>query len=76
MRRPGREVHEEWLVGHQGLLLADPIDRVVGHVLGEVVALLGRAVGLHRHGVLVDGRGVLVGLPTDEPVEMLEATAT
>jgi hypothetical protein len=75
MRRPGREVDEERLVGHQGLLLADPVDGVVGHVLGEVVALLGRAVGLHRHRVLVDRWGGLVGLATDEPVEVFEATA-
>ena len=42
MRRPGREVHEERLVRHQRLLLAHPADGVVGQVLGEVVALLGR----------------------------------
>ena len=35
-----REVHEERLVGHQRLLLARPLDRLVRHVLGEVVALL------------------------------------
>ena len=37
----GGVVDEERLVGHQRLLLADPVDRLVGHVLGEVVALLG-----------------------------------
>ena len=41
-RRAGREVHEERLVGHQRLLLADPLIALFGHVLGEVVALLGR----------------------------------
>ena len=41
VRGPGREVGEERLVGHQRLLLADPLDRAVGHVVGEVVALLG-----------------------------------
>src|SRR4029078_10302962 len=40
MRRTGGEVREERLVAHQGLLLADPRDRLVGHVLGEVVTLL------------------------------------
>ena len=39
VRRAGRVVDEEGLVGHQRLLLADPLDRPVGHVLGEVVAL-------------------------------------
>ena len=42
VRRARREVHEERLVGHERLLLAHPRDRLVGHVLGEVVALLGR----------------------------------
>ena len=75
VRRAGREVDEERLVGHQRLLLADPVDRLVGHVLGEVVALLRRAVGLDRDGVAVDRRRVLVRLAADEAVEVLEAAA-
>ena len=75
VRRSGREVDEERLVGQQRLLLADPVDGAIGHVLGEVVALLGRAVGLDRHRVLVDRRGVLVRLAPDEAVEVLEARA-
>ena len=71
----GREVGEEGLVGHQRLLLADPVDRPVGHVLGEVVALLGRAVGFHGHRAVVDRRRVLVRLAADEAVEVLEAAA-
>ena len=67
-----RVVHEEGLVGHQRLLLGDPVDGVVGHVLGEVVALLGRPVGLDGDCVLVDRRGVLVRLAADEAVEVLE----
>ena len=38
----GREVDEERLVGRERLLLRDPVDGLVGHVLHEVVALLGR----------------------------------
>ena len=38
----GGEVDEERLVAHQGLLLADPGDGLVGHVLHQVVALVGR----------------------------------
>ena len=75
VRRARRVVDEERLVGHQRLLLADPVDGVVGHVLGEVVALLGRPVGLDRHGVLVDRRRVLVRLAADEAVEVLEAAS-
>ena len=75
VRRTGREVHEERLVGHQCLLLADPVDRVVGEILRQVIALLGRPVGLDRRRAAVEGRGVLVGLPADEAVEVLEAAA-
>ena len=45
VRGARREVHEERLVRHQRLLLPHPADRVVGQVLGEVVALLGRRRG-------------------------------
>ena len=48
---------------------------MVGHVLREVVALLGAAPRLHRRRALVDRRIPLVGLAADEAVEVLEATA-
>ena len=69
-----RVVDEERLVRHQRLLLADPPDRPVGHVLGEVVALLRCGLRLHSRGALIDPRVVLVGLPADEAVEVLEST--
>ena len=72
---PGREVHEERLVGHQRLLLVDPGDRLVGQVLGEVVALLRRLRRLDRGDPVVEGRVPLVGLGADEAVEVLEAAA-
>ena len=71
--RAGREVHEERLVGQQRLLLAHPGDGVVGHVLREVVALLGAAPRFHRRRALIDRRVPLVGLAADEAVEVLEA---
>ena len=70
----GGEVDEERLVRHQRLLLSDPVDRPVGHVLGEVVVTVGCRVGLDRHRVAVDGRRPLVGLGADEAVEVLEPT--
>ena len=76
VRRARSEVHEERLVGHERLLLARPLDRLVGHVLGEVVALLGRLLRLDRRRALVDGRVVLIRLTADEAVEVLEAAAT
>ena len=71
----GREIHEERLVGHQRLLLAGPLDRLVRHVLGEVVALLRRLLRLDWRRALVDGRVPLVGFAADEAVEVLEAAA-
>ena len=70
-----REVHEERLVGHQRLLLARPLDRLVRHVLREVIALLRSLLGLDWRRAFVDGRVPLVGLATDEAVEVLEAAA-
>src|SRR5215213_6872890 len=63
------------LSGMSDFLLARPLDRLVGHVLGEVVALLRRRLGLDRRRALVDRRVVLVGLAADEAVEVLEASA-
>ena len=75
VRGARREVGEERLVRHQRLLLADPVDRAVGHVLREVVALLRGAVRLDRDRAVVQRRRVLVGLAADEAVEVLEAAA-
>ena len=75
VRRARGEVHEERLVGHERLLLAHPLDRLVGHVLGEVVALLGRLLRLDRRRALVERRVVLVRLAADEAVEVLETAA-
>ena len=78
MRRvggPRRVVHEERLVRHQRLLLADPGHGPIGHVLAEVVALLGRLRRLDGGRAVVDRRVVLVGLAADEAVEVLEAAA-
>ena len=74
--RAGRVVDEERPVRHQRLLLADPADRAVREVLGEVVALLGRRRRLDRRGAVVERRLVLVVLAADEAVEGLEPAAT
>jgi hypothetical protein len=70
---PGREVGEERLIWSQGLLLADPGDRLVDQVLGEVVALLRGLGRLHRLVELVQRRIPLAGLAGDEAVEVLKA---
>ena len=74
--RTGGVVDEERLVRHERLLLAHPPDRPVGHVLAEVIPLLRRPLRLDRARALVDRGVVLVGLPADEPVEVLEPSTT
>src|SRR5262245_55144581 len=73
VRRPWREVHEERLVGRQGLQLAGPGYRLVREVLGQVVSLLRRFRSLDGLVALVESRVPLVGLAADEAVEVLEA---
>ena len=76
VRRARREVHEERLVGHQGLLLTHPADRVVRQILRQVITLLGRRRRLDRGRTAVQGGIPLVVLTTDEAIEVLEAAAT
>ena len=71
----GGEVNEERLVGHERLLLADPADRLVGHVLHQVIALFRRLLDFDRGRPLVERRIPLVRLAADEAVEVLEAAA-
>ena len=73
--RARREVDEERLVGDERLLLPDPADGLVGHVLHEVIALFGRLLHFDRRGALVE-RGIpLVRLAADEAVEVFKAAA-
>ena len=72
--RARRVVQEERLLRRDGLGVADELDRLVGDVVGEVVALLGRA-RLVDGVVVVDEIGIpLAGLGAEEPVPALEAT--
>ena len=75
MRRARRVVDEEGLVGHQRLLLAHPVDGLVGHVFGEVIAFFGRLGRLQRRGPFVDRGVILVGLAAEKAIEVLEAAA-
>ena len=67
----GREIHEERLVRRHRLLGLDPVDRLIGHVLGEVVVLLLGRIDLLD--AVVDQRSPLVGLAANEAVELVEA---
>ena len=67
------EPHEPRLRRVAGLLVAEHLDRLIGQILREVIALL-RAVGLLDEPVVLDEVGVpLVGLAAEESVEAVEA---
>src|SRR5512146_2362346 len=76
MRRTGSEVHEEGLVGaDQRLLLAYPVDSVVGQVLGQVITFFGRSRRRDGSGSFVQLGLVLVTFAADEAVEIFESAA-
>src|SRR4029077_2818175 len=54
---------------------AYPLDCLVGHVLSEVIALLGGLVGFEGGRALIDGGELLIGLSTKEAEEILKAPA-
>src|SRR6478672_7697518 len=74
VRRAGSEVEEERRVALCSQL-PKPRDGAIGHVLGEVIALVRRPVRLDLSRPLDQARRVLIGLPADEAEEMLEAAA-
>ena len=69
----GGEVDEPRLLGVGGVDLVEPADGFVGHVGGEVIALLGRFRLRHRRGVAVEHRIVLVRFAVHEAVEVFKA---
>src|SRR4029077_14247551 len=73
MRRVQRacgEVDEEWLVGSQCMPRLHPGDGLVGHVYREVVVGIMRR--LHSGSPVKNRRRPLIGLATDEAVELVE----
>ena len=69
----GRPVHEEGLVGREGAVALEPGERLLRHVLGQVVLLVvGR---LDDVRVLHEAGLPLGGLAGEEPVEVVEAVA-
>ena len=70
-------IHEERLVGREGLVLAQPDDRVVSEVLAQmVVVVAARGVGMFDVGrVAHQARLILRRLPGQKAVEVFEAVA-
>ncbi len=73
MRSPGSEIREERLVRRQRLLVADPLDRLIGEVGHQMVIRIVRKFD-PGHPVIEAWRP-LVGFTTDESVELVEARA-
>ena len=71
----GGVIREEGFVSLQSPLLAEPGNRLVRHVVGQVVALCWRGRWLNGGRPFVQGRVVLVGLTSDEAIEIVEATS-
>jgi len=69
----GAQPHEPRPRRRRGLAVAQHPQRLVGDVLGEVVALFGLARLLDRVVVLDQRRIPLVGLAAEEPVEAVKA---
>ena len=75
VRGARRVVQEERLVRRDRLGVLDELERLIGDVVGEVVAL-GRQLRLVHRVIVVDQvRVPLVGLRAEEPVPALEAPA-
>ncbi len=66
----GGVIHEERLVRCHRLLSFHPVDRLVGHVDGEMVILHWRRIDLGH--TVVDERIPLIGFAPDEAVELVE----
>ena len=73
--RARREIGEERLVRHQRLLLADPLDRLIRQVLGQVIALLRCLLRLDGLGAFIQRRIPLVRLAADESVKIFKPSA-
>src|SRR5580704_6690144 len=73
--RTWREVDEERLIGHERLLLPNPIDGLVRHVFHQMIALLGGLLDLDRGGAFIKRWIPLVRLAADEPIEIFESAS-
>ena len=70
---PGRVVHEERFVRRHRLLSLHPLDRLICHVNGEVIAL--RLRWGDPGNAVVDQGEPLIGLAPDESVELVKSLA-
>ena len=72
VRGPRGVIEEERPVGRNRFLVADPLDRLIGHIVIEAVIAVPQ-VGFNRFRALESRRAPLVGVAADKAVEILEA---
>jgi hypothetical protein len=75
VHRTGTKMHIERLVGVDLLGVRDKLDRAVGQILGQVVALIGRFRRLDLMIVIDQVRVPLARVAAEEPVVTLKAAA-
>ena len=73
MQAAAGPIHEERPIGLERLVVAQPVDRILGQVLREVIALLGRLRRPHHRRVAHQMGLVLRSLTGQEAVEILES---
>src|SRR3974390_2739122 len=73
MRRTRRKINHERLLWCDRFCVLPPLDRRVGHIRHEVVALLWGLQRLHGPSILKDDWIILICLACDESVEIIEA---
>ena len=67
----GCEVHIKGLVGRHRLLRLHPANRLIGHVVGKVIA---RDVGrIYASHTIVNQRVPLIGLAPNKAIKLVEA---
>ena len=74
--RAGREVQEERLVGVDRPQVPEELDRPVGQVVGEVIAVLDRRGRPHRMVVVIERGHELVRLTAVEAVPAVDPRAS
>src|SRR5262245_26237148 len=77
VRGAARPIHEEWLVGREGLVLTQPGDRVIGGGLAQMVVIVAAGcVGMVDVGrVAHQHRLPLRRFPGEEAVEVFETVS-
>ncbi len=70
MRSARSIVNKEWLVRRKRFLELSPLNRLVGHIDGEVIIGVSRC--LNQGDTIVECRRILIGFSTDKTIELFK----